>query len=312
MQSSIFLILPAVAVMGFLTASYFDLRIREIPALLSYGLILIGLAGNAALSLVTSNTLFLVQAFVLCALCFSFAFLLYKLGVWAGGDAKLFAALGALLPAFGSMQLFPFLTLAAALLAFFPFAIIYASYHLVKQKELRKQVTNEFKVWLKRAFITPFYLVSSFFICLLVGIHWVVTLPISVVLFKAKIYAIPVVAFFSLWALYDDHLFFLQYLVYILIVSAIFFIGIASFKTLKEHVLREKVKVSEVEEGAIPLMTPELKKAGIANLARGLTNDEIKKLKKERIKNIVVMKSMPFTPILTLGLILLLFAEIIA
>ena len=306
-----FFIFPVVTVIGFLIASFFDLRIREIPPLLSYSLIFIGLGGHAVFSALTWNMLFIIQSLVLCALCFMFAFSLYKLGVWAGGDVKLFTALGALLPAFGSLQLFPFFALAAALLAFFPFAIAYALYHFVKQKKLRAYVRNEFMMWLKRAFITPFYLISSFFICMLIGIHWIITLPLSIVLFKAKMYAIPMVAFFSLWALYSDYVFFLQYLVYILIMSAIFFIGIASFRTLKKHVLREKVKVSDLEEGAIPIITSELKKAGITRLARGLTNDEINKLKKEKIKNIVVMRSMPFTPILTLGIIILIFAELV-
>lgn len=306
-----FFIFAVIVVGGFLIASYFDFKTREIPYLLSYSLILAGLGGNAMLSILTWNILFVIQSAVLCALCFLFAFLLYRLGIWAGGDVKLFAALGALLPAFGSWQLFPFIALIASLLAVFPFAIIYTSYHLVKQKELRMKVGHDFKLWLKRAFITPFYLISSFFICSLVGIHWIITLPLSALFFKAKVYAAPIIVFFSLWAIYADHIFFLQYFLYVLAISAIFFLGIASFRTLKEHVLREKIKVSELKEGMIPVVTPKLRRIGIARLARGLTDKEIKKLEKAKIKSVVVMKSMPFTPILTLGIIILILMEFV-
>jgi preflagellin peptidase FlaK len=303
-------VFPGLVVIGFLIASYFDLKYREIPPLLSYSLILFGLGGHALLSVLEQNTLFITQSALLCILCFFFAFSLYRLGIWAGGDVKLFAALGALLPMFNTLPMFPFFALTAGLLAVFPFAIIYLSFHFVKQKKIRQHVKHEFILWLKRAFIAPFYWVTSLFIAGFVGLHWTVAFaaafPISLAMFKAKMYAIPIVAGFSLALFITQPFGFIFTILGIFIISAIVFLGIASFRSLREHVLREEVKVSKLEEGMIPVVTSRLEKPGITKLARGLTNNEIKKLRQGNVKTIVVRKSLPFTPVLTLGLIILL------
>jgi hypothetical protein len=86
--------------------------------------------------------------------------------------------------------------------------------------------------------------------------------------------------------------------------------GIHAFGIAKEKILRKTIAVKNLEEGMIPAEDVVIGKTKIADsrLARGLTWSEIKGLKKVR-KSIKIKLSIPFVPILTLGMILLLLLE---
>jgi len=165
-------------------------------------------------------------------------------------------------------------------------------------------VLYEFRKGSKRSVLSPVYLVAAYFISFLLGVHWLVVIPVTAVMYRAKTFGIAFAAVFSLGAFYFNIELYAPYFVYILILSAIIFLGIASFKTLREHVLRETVKLINVTEGMI-LAKPV---KNIKPMARGLTNEEISALKSAKVKAVSVRKSLPFTPIFTCGLIILLFA----
>lgn len=68
-----------------------DIRIREVPDLLSFSLLGIGLILGLEQSLATTSFLPFTLSVVTAALAFSIGAALYYLGQWGGGDAKLLA-----------------------------------------------------------------------------------------------------------------------------------------------------------------------------------------------------------------------------
>ncbi len=74
-----------------LAASAFDLKERRIPNSLNYA----GIALAVAAAVLGNANLVLFAAFS--AAAYAFSYLLYRLGAWAGGDAKFFTALSMLL-----------------------------------------------------------------------------------------------------------------------------------------------------------------------------------------------------------------------
>ena len=88
----------AVSLLGLLLATFTDLKTREIPDKLSYALIGFGLGGHFFESVTTGNYFPFLQTLAVTALTFGGAYALWKGGVWAGGDVKLFTGLAALNP----------------------------------------------------------------------------------------------------------------------------------------------------------------------------------------------------------------------
>ena len=87
-----------ISLIGLIIASYTDITQRIVKNKLSYSLIGIGLAGHLVWAVLESDPIIFIYSAVSAAFGFSFAYFLWKIGVWAGGDVKLFAALAALNP----------------------------------------------------------------------------------------------------------------------------------------------------------------------------------------------------------------------
>jgi len=261
-----------VAVAAFLIASYTDLKTREVPETLTIGLIAIGLSAHAIESILASNYSILISCVYMTLLAFAFSYFLYKIGAWAGGDVKLFTGLAAILPVYGQLDYFPFLVFAASFLAVFPFLLIYISYFLVTVKRLRDKIKP--------------------------------------VLFRALKRTIPVAAASAVLLPMFDWAKFPTNFTYVVAVSFLYFFGINSFKIARDNILRKTVPVSKLEDGMIPAEDIYLGETKIANSkqAGGLTLDEIRKIRKIR-KSIKIKISIPFVPIIALGLIILLFLE---
>lgn len=77
-------------------AAYCDLKSREVPDLLSYGLIFAALGLRGIFSPIIGWSLFL-SGILGFAACFVVAWLLYKTNLWGGGDSKLLMGMGAVI-----------------------------------------------------------------------------------------------------------------------------------------------------------------------------------------------------------------------
>ncbi len=92
------IILLVVAFIGSILAAFFDLKTTEIPDEIPYAMMVVGIAGHIIKSyLVWSYWPFLLSMIV--GLSFlGFGFLMYFMGQWGGGDAKILSSIGFLLP----------------------------------------------------------------------------------------------------------------------------------------------------------------------------------------------------------------------
>lgn len=109
-------------------ASYFDLRQRRVPNALTLPVVAIGVAANAY-----SNAG--LEYYLALSLAFTFSYALYRLGAWAGGDAKFFTALFAI-QSFGAFS-FVGIFLNSALLLVPVLVALHAGEFFAMRKKMR-------------------------------------------------------------------------------------------------------------------------------------------------------------------------------
>jgi archaeal preflagellin peptidase FlaK len=144
------------SILGLSGATYTDLKERIVPNKLNFGMALAGLLLFGINSIWAGSLLPIIYSVL--GLCFGFFFgwILWKLGVFAGGDVKLFMALGALNPftpallhlgmfTSASIPLFPITLFLHSLLAFLPYGLIIVIYKISKNKKFRTKMKHEMK-----------------------------------------------------------------------------------------------------------------------------------------------------------------------
>lgn len=99
-------------------AAFVDLKTREVPDWLSYGMIVAGVGIALIKSLVSSDFTFLLYSAIGLIFMAAIACLMYYTGQWGGGDAKTVMGIGALLGLNVSLS-FPFISPEQTLVAFF-------------------------------------------------------------------------------------------------------------------------------------------------------------------------------------------------
>jgi len=97
-------VLIVIAAIWLLAASISDLKKREVPDWLSFSLIAIALAVKSAQSIIEWSSSPILTSIVGLAVFFILANLFYYGRLFAGGDAKLLIALGAVLPSFALLS----------------------------------------------------------------------------------------------------------------------------------------------------------------------------------------------------------------
>lgn len=90
-------ILFSVTLIGLIIATITDLKTREVPDWLSYGLIAIGLGLNLLFSFIYNDYWFFVNSLVGFLLFLMVALIMFYAGQWGGGDSKVLMSLGALI-----------------------------------------------------------------------------------------------------------------------------------------------------------------------------------------------------------------------
>ena len=96
------LIAFAVALAGSAVGAAWDLRTTEIPDEIPYAMIAIALALYGWQSYTEGSLLPLAYSVGVGGAFFAFGYVMYRIGQWGGGDAKLLAAVGCLMPFFVS------------------------------------------------------------------------------------------------------------------------------------------------------------------------------------------------------------------
>ncbi len=102
-------IVTAIILVGLIAATFTDIKTREVPDWLSYGLIAIGLGLNLLFSLIYKNYWFFINSLAGFGLFLMLALLMFYAGQWGGGDSKVLMGLGALIGFDFRFTEFPFL-----------------------------------------------------------------------------------------------------------------------------------------------------------------------------------------------------------
>ena len=102
-------ILFSITLTGLLVGTITDLKTREVPDWLSYGLIFTGLSLNLLFSITHQNYLFILNSIAGFIAFFIIALIMFYTGQWGGGDSKVLMGLGALIGLDITFSKMPFL-----------------------------------------------------------------------------------------------------------------------------------------------------------------------------------------------------------
>jgi len=272
MQFTVFFF--AMALAGLTIASYTDLKERIVRNKLSYSLIAIGLGGHAILSVMQASPWPIIYSGIGASAAFGFAWLLWKMGVWAGGDVKLLTGIAALAPyntnilaelgisvyglnqtlfAFGHPIPIFFLSMFVfSVFAMVPYGILIALNDLAKVKEERQLLAKESWEKAGQTLQLTMAVVGFSWLLLIFGITQWLLLPILLALgfVKSRKLRLPLLA-----GLFLASIFFrpVKSAESAAIVFMLFFGLYLLFKlyAVSKKLLKETKKITELEEGDI-------------------------------------------------------------
>ena len=141
--SIVFIIQIVVIIVFSVLASIFDVKRNIVPDELNLSLLIFGLVSNLILSLLSDNVKYILASIISMVITYIVSYLLWRLKIWGGGDAKLFTSIATVVP-FGininflniyptlSFYPFSFSLMINSILASFPFILAFVIYRLSK------------------------------------------------------------------------------------------------------------------------------------------------------------------------------------
>ncbi len=273
MSEPIFLIILFV---GLVIATYRDIRIREVPDTLTYGLMTTGSLGGVIISVIQLNVWIFVEhllGFLAGALL---GVIMFYGRQWGGGDAKLMMGLGAILGlSWTNLQVPMFIVLLI-----FSGAIYGIIYTIVLSVVHRKKFKKQFFIQLREE---KFHRVRKYLV--FTGIIVIIGIVFAPMDMKITLGAILLSA-------------------YILVYSWVF------LKTIEKTALVKKYPVSKLTEGDWIIQTIKRGRKVIVNEKNtGVTKKQIAELKKHNVKAVTVKEGIPFVPGFLIAFILLLWLQ---
>lgn len=263
--SYIFYISIGISILGLLAATYTDLKERIVPNKLNYGLAIIGLILFLIQSIIQNNPLPFIYSFLGMCVGFFFGWIMWKAGIFAGGDVKLFMGLGALNPftpalikigALTNLNLpiFPVTLFIYSLFAFLPYGIFVVIVKLSKNKKMQKEIFEEMKPKVLLSihasiFTSAAYVLLSTY---LINPLWIIPLIIIWGMIKKEKKYATIIALIA--AIILNYQLLLQALIATILISVIFYSLIKILFSVK-RVLVSEIEVKKLQEGMIPSKT---------------------------------------------------------
>lgn len=253
--------------LALLIGSITDFQTREVPDLLSYGLILTGFSLNIILSLWHENSTFIIESIAGFALCFVLGAILFYTGQWGGGDAKLIWGIGATIGLPLSLETMPFLILfiinsflvGAAFGVVWMLALAIKNYH-----EFIKDAKQKIKQHKKIIYI----FIASF-----------VVITITPIFFSPGVT--------DILAIYIAFMFLL------LLLPVLMF----SIRLVEAKYMYREINPTELVPGDWIVENEATKKIGYDIPKTGIPPEDIEILKNnKKIKNVLVKEGIPFVP----------------
>jgi len=267
------IILIVVAFVGSVLASLFDLKTTEIPDEIPYAMMVVGIIAYVIKSfLVVSYWPFLLSVIV--GLSFlGFGFLMYYMGQWGGGDAKVLSAIGFLVPVL-PQQLNKTLFFPFPLSFFFNVFLVGAIYMIVYAIVL--SMINR-KIW------------SVFIKDLRANARMILIFNFSLIVFLFLLGSVltryfELVHFFNIFT----------FGVIVALLTLSFFLLWKFVKTVEDVGFKKKIRISELKVGDVPLDY---------KIWEGITEKELEKIKKSGKKYIYIKEGVRFAPAFPMALI---------
>lgn len=255
-----------------------------------------------------SNYFLFLVSVVVVVLTFFFSYLLWKLGVWAGGDVKLFTAIAALNPfnpvfftgviglniglfASTNLPIFPLTLFIFSIICMIPYGAFLTLNGVRKRKDLQEKLKEEFKqkffqaLQLSAALIGLNYFFSLFIQDFLIQYILIIAVLVALKFINRKVRLI-VIALVFFFALGSKLLFAVNEFVSLFLVLFVIYSFFRLFFLSREEILKKEVKVHELEEGMIPaesiyLVEGKIVKSEplkIATIIKYLTSNNLNKL----------------------------------
>ncbi len=288
-MSTLFIIIIVLSLLALVAASVSDLKTREVPDWLSYGLLITACAVRLVLFATTYDWMILLDGLIGFGFFFAIACLMFYSGQWGGGDSKLLMGLGALfgleistlmsLDIIIFLKAFPIAFLVNTLIAGAVYGLFWAGMLAIKNrkafaKELRKLRTK--KVLMVRNGLVGLLLLT-------VGGMFVLSNPIEKLLL--------IVIFVSATLLYYFWL----------------FTKAVELSSMHKRVAPEKLTegdwvVDEIKVGGKRIAGP--KDLG---LQREQIDELIRLKKKKKISTVLIKEGIPFVPSFLIGFLITLW-----
>ncbi len=261
----------SLAFMALFVGSITDLKTREVPDWVNYGLVISGIALNTLFSVIYSSPSFVIRSLSGLLVFFGIAYLMFYAGQWGGGDSKMLMGLGSTIGidlSFKSQQ-FLFGFFINALLAGTIYGLLWGVILAVKNKkkflrEFRKGLLKESAVKAKKFMLVG--LISMTMLLFLIEQQYIKVIIVS--------FAFLTLATFYLW------------------------IFVKAIEKSSMHKLVEPNKLTEGDWIVKDIYVNKQYMCGPKDL--GISKKQIRKLvefyKKGKVKKILVKEGIPFVP----------------
>ncbi len=266
------IILLALAFIVLIIGSFTDIKIREVPDWINYGLIFSAIGIRAVYSAAASDTSYVLQGILGLAVFIAFAYIMFYAGQWGGGDAKLLMGLGAVFGLTLTLKPMPLILIFIinTLIAGAFYGLFYSIILAVKH---RKRFIKRFiKIIHEKAMI------KTRKIILLILIFLIILILVLINDLIAK------------WLL-----------ILLVLLAYIFFYLIIFIKAVEQTAMLKYVYPEELTEGdwiVKNIIIDKKKITGPRDL--GISKEKIKRLiaykKQGRIKKILIKQGIPFVP----------------
>lgn len=266
-------ILHSIALAALLVGSYADLKTREVPDWLNFGLIFGGIGIRLLFSAYTMTWQFVLEGLLGLGVMMALAYFLFYTGQVGGGDAKLFMGLGSV---FGLQLSWESFLFAFVINVFLVGSFYGACWSIMLATQHR------------RAFIGKWR-----------------TLVRSAMLVRFRKYALVVCGILLLLALWTQEIFLRMFLLTLILLYIISFYVWIFAKAVEQSCMMKYVKPSQLTVGDwIPREVCVRGKVIAGPKDLGITEKQIQELQRRKIRQVLIKEGIPFVPSFLLGFLL--------
>ncbi|OGI15377.1 hypothetical protein A3K63_05700 [Candidatus Micrarchaeota archaeon RBG_16_49_10] len=264
-------LLLGVAFAGSLLAGIIDLKTTEVPDWIPYAMGTIGILANITKSILSGSYIPIAYSAAVGLGYLGFGFLLYYLGQWGGGDAKILSAIGFLIPTFSTGKIFFPFYIGFLFNVFFVGAIYMIAYILVLSFINRGIWKSFFKGM--AGIRKPAILYSGLAVLLAAALF------VYLSAFRFGLFPVDFAVKFSLFVL--------------LIVSGMFLLWRFA-KTVEDVGFKKRIPLAKLKEGDVILES---------KIWEGLTKKQVDEIKKSGKRYVWIKEGVRFTMAFPLALL---------